>query len=106
MNSNLFQVCKLSIGSYGYNMHDIKFKTLMENEKIEGKILLDYDVEIKQLADLDTFYWWEGTGNNYSISGFEIHLHRIRSPYIIQYYVTSGLFVVVSWVSILLRDYI
>ena len=100
------QVCKLSIGSYAYDMRDIKFNILMEDEKIEGKILLDYNVEIKQLSGHDTFYWWEGTGSNFSVSGFEIHLHRIRMPYIIQYYVTSGLFVVVSWVRILLRDFI
>ena len=100
------QVCKLSIGSYAYDMRDIKFNILMEDERIEGKILLDYNVEIKQLSGHDTYYWWEGTGSNFSVSGFEIHLHRIRMPYIIQYYVTSGLFVVVSWVRILLRDFI
>ena len=40
-----------------------------------------------------------GSLGNYSLAGFEMILHRYVSHYIITYYLPSGLFVVVSWVS-------
>ena len=39
---------------------------------------------------------------NYSLAGFEMILHRYVSHYIITYYLPSGLFVVVSWISFLI----
>ena len=67
--------------------------------KIEGKVLLDYDVVINRLNKRDRIYFWEGTGTNFSIDGFGIVFTRHKLQYIIQYYITSGLLVVVSWVS-------
>ena len=46
----------------------------------------------------DRIYFWEGTGTNYSLDGFEMVFTRHKLQYIIQYYITSGLLVVVSWV--------
>ena len=93
------QVCKFSVGSYAYDILHLKFKPLDKNIKIEGKVLLDYTVSIQSLDDKDRIFLYEGTGSNYSIAGFQMVLTRHKLQYIIQYYVTSGLLVVVSWVK-------
>ena len=67
--------------------------------ELERKVLLDYDIEIKRLSEENRIYFWEGTGTNYSLDGFEMVFMRHKLQYIIQYYITSGLLVVVSWVS-------
>lgn len=43
------------------------------------------------------------TGMNYSVAGFEMTLQRKMSFYIVTYYLPSGLFVVVSWISFLVN---
>ena len=42
-------------------------------------------------------------GMNYSTAGFELILSRKMSFYIITYYLPSGLFVGISWVSFLIN---
>ena len=42
-----------------------------------------------------------GALGNYSLAGFEMVLVRHVMHYIINYYLPSGLFVVVSWISFL-----
>merc|ERR1719382_654411 len=42
-------------------------------------------------------------GMNYSVTGFELILTRKMSFYIVTYYLPSGLFVVVSWISFLVN---
>ena len=39
---------------------------------------------------------------NYSVTGFQLVLTRKMSFYVVTYYLPSGLFVVVSWVSFLI----
>merc|ERR1719192_79177 len=63
-------------------------------------IVLDYEIKIKQLAGPDRIFVGGALGN-YSLAGFEMILHRHISHYIINYYLPSGLFVVVSWISFL-----
>ena len=63
-------------------------------------IVLDYEIKIKQLAPPDRIFVGGALGN-YSLAGFEMILHRHVSHYIINYYLPSGLFVVVSWISFL-----
>ena len=85
-------------------MSHIRFETYHyqrskdKGPQIEGKVLLDYDIEIHDLDQKDKIYYWEGTGSNYSLAGFELEFRRYKLQYIIQYYIPSGLFVVVSWV--------
>ena len=38
---------------------------------------------------------------NYSVTGFELTLHRKMSHYIVTYYFPAGMFVIVSWISFL-----
>ena len=85
----------------------MRLETLMANENhlgnvdIKGKTLLDYDMKVQYLKEEDRVYFWEGTGSNYSLAGFEMQFHRHTMKYIIDYYITSGLFVIVSWVRTL-----
>ena len=63
--------------------------------------ILDYEVEIANLREEDTFYLPAETGN-YSVAGFEMVLNRKVAHYMITYYLPSSLFVVVSWASFLI----
>jgi hypothetical protein len=62
--------------------------------------VLDYDITINRLRDEDRIFVGGALGN-YSLAGFEMILRRHVSHYIINYYLPSGLFVVVSWISFL-----
>ena len=62
--------------------------------------MLDYDIEISPLDEEDKVFIGGSLGN-YSLAGFEMVLRRHVSHYIITYYLPSGLFVVVSWISFL-----
>merc|ERR1719166_740424 len=64
-------------------------------------IVLDYDIEILPLDEEDKVFVGGSLGN-YSLAGFEMVLRRHVSHYIITYYLPSGLFVVVSWISFLI----
>ena len=77
----------------------MKFKQIDHKLTLERKVLLDYDVRIQPLKERDGIYYWEGTKSNYSIAGFEMMLYRHKLQYIIQYYITSSLLVLSSWVS-------
>ena len=63
-----------------------------------GDVLLDYDVTLDYLKEEDRVFYFESTNSTYSLAGVEIQLRRNKAKYILQYYCTSGLFVVVSWV--------
>ena len=88
------------IGDYHYDDTNIKYSSIPPNYpgKEERTVLLEYDIGIKPLEEKDTVYRWPAIGSNYSLTGFEIHLTRHVKEYIIDYYLTSGLFVIVSWV--------
>ena len=63
-------------------------------------IVLDYEISIENLQEKDKIFVGGALGN-YSLAGFEMKLVRHVSHYIINYYLPSGLFVVVSWISFL-----
>ena len=65
------------------------------------KSILDYQITIKDLKPEETHYL--ALGMNYSVAGFEMILQRKMSFYIVTYYLPSGLFVVVSWISFLVN---
>ena len=81
-------------------MGAVIFKTRIRKLEILGDVVLDYYVQINHLKEDDRVYYWGATGTNFSLAGLEIHLHRHKMAYILEYYVTSGLFVIVSWVSL------
>ena len=63
--------------------------------------ILDYDIEIYSLSPEDKQY--SALNMNYSVAGFKIVLARKMSFYVVTYYLPSGLFVVVSWISFLVN---
>ena len=97
------QICKFQIGSYSNNDKIMKFVT--ENtgyvSATGNSLVLDYEIEINELKPKDTYETYETLGN-FSLAGFEMVMHRHISGYIITYYLPSGLFVIVSWISFLI----
>ena len=63
--------------------------------------ILDYDINIYPLNPEDTSY--TALNMNYSVAGFQLVLTRKASFYVVTYYLPSGLFVVVSWISFLIN---
>ena len=94
-----YQVCKFKVGSYAYDENKMKFKTnlLQYNDKLRNTIL-DYSVQILPLKEEDSLFIWQDIGN-YSLTGFEMRLRRNSLKYLVNYYLPSGLFVIVSWVN-------
>merc|ERR1719322_1224968 len=70
-------------------------------DPIGNSIALDYDIKIKRLNPEDQVFLGGSLGN-FSLAGFEMVLSRYVSTYIITYYLPSGLFVIVSWISFLI----
>ena len=60
--------------------------------------ILDYNVALNPLKPEDSLFIWQSIGN-YSLTGFEMTLRRNSLKYLVNYYLPSGLFVVVSWVG-------
>ena len=86
------------MGSYTYDIKHVIFNTLVSGFTTSGDVLLDYDVTLDYLKEEDRVFYFESTNSTYSLAGVEIQLRRNKAKYILQYYCTSGLFVVVSWV--------
>ncbi len=99
------QTCKFQVGSYSYDDSKMIFETERAGylpPKVENSIALDYDIEINQLQEEDQVFLGDANIGNFSLAGFEMVLHRFVSTYIITYYLPSGLFVIVSWISFLI----
>lgn len=96
------QICKFQVGSYSYDMSRMEFdvSTLGYIQKTQS-IILDYAINIKKLKPNDQIFD-SGALGNFSLAGFEMTLERHFTSYIITYYLPSGLFVVVSWISFLI----
>ena len=98
------QTCKFQVGSYSYDDAIMRFTTDgagYSASKMGNSIALDYAINIGPLKSEDAVFLG-GTLGNFSLAGFEMVLHRYVSTYIITYYLPSGLFVIVSWISFLI----
>ena len=97
------QICKFQIGSYSYDDNTMTFTTVRVGfyGKHENSMPLDYAVNLRDLRQNDSILIFDGLGN-FSLAGFEIVLDRHASTYIFTYYLPSGVFVVVSWISFLI----
>ena len=94
------QICKFQVGSFNYDNTKLIFTNeMIPDAKTAVKSILDYDIEINDLLPEETHY--VALNMNYSVTGFEMILTRKMSFYVITYYLPSGLFVVVSWISFL-----
>ncbi len=98
------QTCKFQVGSYSYDDSIMRFVTAAAGysaSKGGNSIALDYAINITPLKKSDSVFLGGSLGN-FSLAGFEMVLHRYVSTYIITYYLPSGLFVIVSWISFLI----
>jgi len=97
------QNCKFTVGSYSYDNTKMLFvtNTFGYSTKETNSIALDYDIKIVPLKPQDAVLDYGALGN-FSLAGFEMVLTRYVSTYIITYYLPSGLFVIVSWISFLI----
>jgi len=93
------QVCRFQVGSFNYDISKMVFKDEFITDQNQIKSVLDYNIEVKNLKP-ESQYYVALTGN-YSVAGFELTLRRKVSHYIITYYLPSGMFVIVSWISFL-----
>ena len=91
-------MCKCRIGSYTYDDSTVKFRTGTFLGQEKENDIVHYVVDVKPLDIEDRTYLWIPTGSNYSLAGFEVTFSRHITKHMMQYYVTSCLFVVVSWV--------
>ena len=90
------------MGSFNYGMEQIVFKNeFVPDQEAAIKSVLDYEIDIIDIKPSDTHYM--ALNMNYSVCGFELILTRKMSFYIVTYYLPSGLFVVVSWISFLVN---
>lgn len=94
-------MCKFKVGSFNYPMSKMTFLAEFVPEDESIKSILDYRITFNKLDERDTHYM--AIGMNYSVTGFELILTRKMSFYIVTYYLPSGLFVVVSWISFLVN---
>merc|ERR1719150_1794905 len=97
------QKCRFRVGSYSYDSSKMLFTTKAYgySSKETNSIALDYDIKINSLSPEDAVLDYGQLGN-FSLAGFEMVLTRYVSTYIITYYLPSGLFVIVSWISFLI----
>ncbi|TRY80231.1 hypothetical protein TCAL_15433, partial [Tigriopus californicus] len=89
------------VGSYSYDMTKMLFNISHLTFIQKQSIILDYSIEILNLKPRDKIFL-AGALGNYSLAGFQMNLRRHVMSYIITYYLPSGLFVVVSWISFLI----
>ena len=76
-----------------------KFMTVPHlNEQVA---LLDYAVRLSNLT-MNYREDLQPEPANYSVAGFELHLHRHFLPLMLNYYLPTSLFVCSSWISFLI----
>ena len=95
------QDCNFELGSYSHQSFEMAFTVYKFNDLLEEEsaTVLDYDARIEQLEAWNSTY---GKGEKYSLVGFKIKLKRAYKPYVINFYMPSTIFVMVSWISFLI----
>eukprot|EP00093_Oithona_nana_P012399 12399.XXX_323856_316976_1 [CDS] Oithona nana genome sequencing. len=90
------QECKFQVGCYIHDATQIWFNGTFGHDTVNQRAQ-QYEINIVPLDEIDrTVVWAE---RDYSQTGFKIKLVRRRTPVLLQTYLPSGLFVVVSWIS-------
>ena len=96
------QVCTFQVGSFNYAVDKLIFTDEFIPVKEDAvRSILDYEIEIFPLTVEERQY--SALNMNYSVAGFKLVLARKMSFYVVTYYLPSGLFVVVSWISFLVN---
>ena len=92
-------ICHFMLGSYSFDDRFMNFELDNSSEIQLNQISnLDYAPSVRYLPKSKQFKPYGSL--NYSITGCEIRLERNIKQYIVNYYIPSGLFVMVSWVNV------
>ena len=111
----MLQECKFQVGCYIHDATQIWFNGTFGHDTVNQRAQ-QYEINIVPLDEKDrTVYWAE---RDYSQTGFKVRFYksttsimrssilflqiklvRRRTPVLLQTYLPSGLFVVVSWIS-------
>ena len=92
-------MCKFKVGSYAYDETKMTFNaSLLSYDDSLRNTILDYNIKLDPLKEEDALFVWQSIGN-YSLTGYEMTLRRNSLKYLVNYYLPSGLFVIVSWVG-------
>jgi len=92
-------VCYLKLTSFGYDDRRMMLGGSFTYDS-ENQRALPFTVKIKELSDAMKVF--AGSSSNYSVYGLEIRLARCVSPYLLNVYLPTAIFVVMSWVSFLI----
>jgi len=90
------QSCKFLVGSYIHDNTQITFGGQFRHD-VENQRAQQYMINCTMLDENDTFIFW--ANRTYSQTGFQVDMIRRRTPVLLQVYLPSGLFVIVSWIS-------
>lgn len=93
--------CSVRISSAAQNSSKIFFN-MPKNVTINASIINpvgEFDSDVIQLNETEREDVWEG--EKWSVAGFKIKLSRRYWGYVVNYYITSALFVYISWISFL-----
>merc|ERR1719192_2804093 len=90
------QICKFLIGSYIHDDTQIRFTGSFDHDA-DNQRAQQYELVAKELDYNDTFIIH--ANRTFSQTGFLVELDRRRTPVLLQVYLTTGLFVIVSWIS-------
>jgi len=93
------QVCHFKVGSFNYPITKMVYRDEFIADEKQIRSVLDYNVGITELSKEEKLY--SAITGTFSVAGFELTLKRKVSHYIITYYLPSGMFVIVSWISFL-----
>ena len=102
------QHCPFQLGSYGHNDSYMSFTLVkLVKETHQDISVLDYADLVKSLPVEHQFYSAEHfysaePNDNYTLTGFMLELRRKSFPYVVKFYLPSGLFVMVSWVILII----
>lgn len=90
------QICKFRVGSYIHDNTQIYFTGKWAHD-IENQRAQQYVLKALDLDYNDTFI--EHADRIFSQTGFQVEMVRRRTPVLLQVYLTTGLFIIVSWIS-------
>jgi len=90
------QLCKFLVGSYIHDNTQINFTGSWGHDE-ENQRAQQYELKALDLDINDTFLFH--ADRTFSQTGFQVELKRRRTPVLLQVYLTTGLFIIVSWIS-------
>ena len=95
------QFCQFALGSYSHQLNEMSFSIYKFENLVAKKTstILDYEVTLERIDQGNISF---AEDELYSTVGFRILLDRKSEKYLINFYLPSLIFVIVSWMSFLI----